>query len=246
MKNDVFLSAEWRWLVMANYEIDPALLVPYVPRGVELDLWQGRHYVSLVGFLFLDTRVLGCPIPFHSNFEEVNLRFYVRRNTSAGAQRGVVFIKELVPRLAIAAVARWVYNENYQACPMRHAIERDVSNQATLVSNGGVSYEWRVRDRWHRLAAQTVGAAQPLVAGSEEEFITEHYWGYAAQRDGGCIEYRVEHPPWLVRQVSRLEFDGDPAAIYGAQFAATLSAAPLSAFVAEGSPITVRRGVRIC
>jgi hypothetical protein len=246
MNNDVFLSAEWRWLVMANYAIDPALLTPYVPRGVELDTWQGRHYVSLVAFLFLDTRVAGWPIPFHRNFEEVNLRFYVRRNNAGEGRRGVVFIKELVPRAAIAAVARWVYNENYQACPMRHTLERDADYSTELALNGRVSYAWRVQGRWHRLAALTTGTAQPLAAGSEEEFITEHYWGYAAQRDSGCVEYRVEHPPWRVRQVARLEFDGDPTALYGAPFAETLSAQPLSAFVAEGSPITVQRGMRIC
>jgi hypothetical protein len=246
METKPFLTAQWRWLVMANYAIDSALLAPYVPRGVELDTWRGRHYVSLVAFLFLDTRVAGWPIPFHRNFEEVNLRFYVRRPNARADQRGVVFIKEFVPRAAIAAVARWVYNENYQACPMRHTIEGDAGNPAELAHNGRMSYEWRVQGRWHRLAAQTVGTAQPLQPGSEEEFITEHYWGYAAQRDGGCVEYRVEHPPWLVRQVARLEFEGDLAALYGAPFAETLSAAPLSAFVAEGSPITVRRGVRIC
>jgi uncharacterized protein YqjF (DUF2071 family) len=32
----------------------------------------------MVGFVFKDTRVLGIKWPFHVNFEEVNLRFYVR------------------------------------------------------------------------------------------------------------------------------------------------------------------------
>src|SRR5579864_4477520 len=106
-----FLTAEWRNLAMLNYEIDPNLLREYVPAGVELDQWNGHTFMSLVGFSFLNTKVLGLPIPFHRNFEEVNLRFYVRRNTRNEIRRGVVFIKEIVPRWAIAFVARSVYGE---------------------------------------------------------------------------------------------------------------------------------------
>ena len=101
-----FLSAVWRNLVMLNYEIEPDILRPLVPQGVELDSWKGKYFVSLVGFQFLDTRVLGMPIPFHRNFEEVNLRYYVRRRVEKGWRRGVVFVKEVVPRWAIATRGR--------------------------------------------------------------------------------------------------------------------------------------------
>jgi uncharacterized protein len=230
---------------MLNYEIDPRLLQPYLPKGTELDEWQRRHYVSLVGFLFLDTRVLGCPIPFHRNFEEVNLRCYVRRKAAEGWRRGVVFIKEIVPRRAIAQVARVVYSENYVARPMRHRLERSTDDPLTLRSDGLVEYGWREGDAWQRLTVQTCGAAQPLSPGSEAEFITEHYWGYAAQRDGGCVEYQVEHPPWRVWQGRAAAFDCDVARVYGPQFVEALRVRPVSAFVAAGSPIVVRRGVRI-
>ena len=117
-----FLTAEWRYVAMLNYEIDPAILHTYLPRRTELDSWNGKTFVSMVGFLFLKTRVLGLPIPFHQNFEEINLRFYVRRKTEEGWRRGVVFIKEIVPRAAIALTARWLYNENYVALPTGNVI----------------------------------------------------------------------------------------------------------------------------
>lgn len=227
---------------MLNYEVDPAILLPYVPTGTEPDTWNGRAYVSMVGFLFLRTSVLGVPIPFHRNFEELNLRFYVRRKGPEGWRRGVVFIKEIVPRWAIAAVARAVYNENYIALPMRHHL--DLSGDA-LRPGGRVEYGWRFRDRWNGLRATLGDAAKPLVEGSEEEFITEHYWGYAAQRDGGCVEYQVEHPSWNVWGVRSAELDCDARALYGERFAEPLAGPPLSAFVAEGSAIIVRSGARI-
>ena len=237
-----FLTAEWRNLVMLNYEVDAAALRRLVPRGVELDTWNNRHYISVVGFLFLKTRVLGLPAPFHRNFEEINLRFYVRRRAEGAWRRGVVFVKEIVPRLAIAAVARIVYNENYVARPMRRRIDL---NGKTIQPNGSVEYSWRDGGSWHRLHAKTAGEAQPLVTGSEEEFITEHYWGYAAQRDGGCVEYQVEHPRWHVWQTSESVFDCDVKHIYGGHFVDYLSAKPRSSFVADGSPIVVRKGTRI-
>lgn len=237
-----FLTAEWRWLAMINYEVDPAVLEPYAPRGTKLDAWNGRTFMSMVGFRFVDTKVLGIPIPFHRDFDEVNLRFYVRGEGPEGARRGVTFIKEIVPRFAISFVARTVYNENYVTMPMGHEI--DVTDGA-MKPNGVAAYKWKHGGRWNSMKVVTKGAPALIAPGSEEEFITEHYWGYAAQRDGGTVEYRVEHPPWRVWQVSDYTFDCDIEKIYAPEFVPYLRGKASSAFLAEGSPITVRRGVRL-
>ncbi len=219
---------------MLNYEVPPELLASQVPPGTTLDRWEGRVLVSLVGFRFLHTRVLGVPIPWHRDFEEVNLRFYVRREAPEGVRRAVVFLRELVPRRAIAWLARLWYNEPYRALPMRHGITGDAARRE-------LRYEWRDRRGWIGLQASTVGAPSVLTPGTEAEFITEHYWGYTAQRDGGTVEYRVEHPPWRVWQADAAHVLGDLSATYGATFGAVLGGRPCSAFVAEGSAITVFR-----
>jgi hypothetical protein len=225
---------------MLNYEVSEELLAPLVPAGVELDRWNGTLYVSVVGFLFRDTRVLGVPVPGHRTFEEVNLRFYVRRTVAGDARRGVVFVRELVPRGAIALVARLMYNEPYRALPMRHALLNDREH-------GGVEreYAWRASQAWTRLIARTIGPSRMLEADTEEEFITEHYWGYTRQRDGGTIEYRVSHPRWNVWTATDARLDGDLSAVYGDAFARVLAGPPRSAFVADGSPVTVFAPVRI-
>lgn len=235
-----FLSAHWRYLAMLNYEIDPALLQPYVPAGTELDTWQGKTYASMVGFLFLRTRVLGVPVPFHRDFEEVNLRFYVRRqDPTEGWRRGVVFVKEIVPKPAIAWIARLAYGEKYVHLPMRHRLEY---NDGDGSSPGLVEYGWRLAGRWQRLGLMPAGTAQAATPGSEEEFITEHYWGYSAQRRGDTVEYQVEHPRWQVWQAQESWFECDVAALYGPQFVETLADPPSSAFLARGSDVVVRRG----
>ncbi len=232
-----FLTADWRYLAMLNYEIDPHELASFVPRGTELDQWNGKTFVSVVGFLFLNTRLLGVPIPFHSHFEEVNLRFYVRRETSEGSRRGVVFIKEIVPRRAIAWTARVFYNENYVALPMRHEMKLDAAG-----SPRKVRYAWGNKHRGHSLSVVPKGPAVLVAPGSEEEFITEHYWGYARQRNGGTVEYKVEHEPWRVWSAGEARLEGDTASLYGQAFARYLDRAPSSAFLAEGSPVTVYKG----
>ena len=233
-----FLTAEWRHLVMLNYEIDPVALAPLVPAGTELDAWQGRTLVSLVGFLFIHTRVLGVPIPRHRNFEEVNLRFYVRRRSEGTWRRAVVFVKEIVPRRAIAFLARILYGENYVALPMSHVVADEL---ATGVRR--VSYAWTSGGREHRMDLMVTGMPHPIQDGSEEEFITEHYWGYSRARNGGTLEYQVTHPPWRVWRAREASFDGDGGALYGPRFAACLGRPPVSALLAEGSPVTVYRGV---
>ena len=234
----VFLTAEWRYLAMLNYEIDPAILTPLIPTDTELDAWEGKTFVSVVGFLFLNTRVRGLRIPFHENFEELNLRFYVRRKAEDGWRRGVVFVKELVPRAAIAFVARTFYNENYVAVPMSHRIEKSGNEIKSA------TYGWRLKGKENHLKLVPRGEAKPPAEGSEPEFITEHYWGYARQRDGSTMEYRVEHPRWRVWEAESSELQGDVTALYGPQFAASLRRRPSSAFLAEGSEVKVYAGVQ--
>lgn len=229
-----FLTAEWRWLAMLNYEIEPAVLASRVPAGTELDIWNGRCFVSLVGFLFLDTRVLGMPIPLHRNFEEVNLRFYVRRKSTEGWRHGVVFIKEIVPRTAVAAVARWVFNENYEAMPMRHAIKGDL-----------FEYEWTHRNTRCSFAVTRRDEPSLPPPGSELEFTTERYWGYRKRRGGGSVEYKVEHPGWRVWRAYPGEVGIPAAQLYGDEFADALGAPPSSALLAEGSAVALHRAVRI-
>ena len=235
--NGVFLTAEWSHLAMLNYAIDPSILTPLVPAGTELDRWNHTTYISVIGLLFTGTKVSGFSIPFHRNFEEVNLRFYVRRKSIEGWRRGVVFIKEIVPRSMIAVMAQYLYNEPYISLPMSHRIE---TGSAGLRS---VRYNWRFDGRPNFLQATVSGAPQPLPIGSEAEFITEHYWGYNRQRDGSTLEYRVEHPRWSYYEVSEATLQCDVAGIYGSAFQASLSRAPLSAFLAAGSAISVHHGV---
>jgi len=237
-KEHAFLTAEWRYLAMLNYEVDPALLAPYVPAGTELDRFDGKTFVSLVGFRFLSTKVLGIPIPFHRNFDEVNLRFYVQRRANGVVRRGVVFIQEIVPRRAIAAVARLAYNENYRCLPMAHQISFEDGAPR-------VEFAWRLGSIWNCLTVQGAGVPRAMTEGSLEQFIAEHYWGYSAQPGGGCVEYRVAHPPWQVWDVTHAAFSGDAASFHGATFSDVLNKPPDSAFLAEGSPVTVYRGKRI-
>jgi len=235
-----FLTARWQYLLFFSYRCPSALLEPHVPRGTTLDQWHGDTFVSLAAFLFDDTRVLGVPFIGHRTFEEVNLRFYVRRKMPGGeARRAVVFMRELVPRRAIAWVARAVYNEPYLAVPMSHRI--DVS----AVSGGSIDYGWRYRGREFRAAATVSGQPEASATGSLAEFITEHYWGYTAQRDGGTLEYRVEHPRWPVWHPQTHRVEGDFAELYGQEFGRILAGKPDSVLAAEGSAVSVHGGIRI-
>jgi len=234
-----FLTAEWRHLVVASWAIDPALLIGLVPAGTELDSWGGAVYLSIVAFQFRNTRVMGLPIPGHRNFEEINLRFYVRRAHPEGVRRGVVFLREIVPRGLIALAARRIYHEPYVCRSTQSRIA-----PATPSGPGELSYRWRHAGAWDGVDATTAGASRMPEPDSEEAFIAEHYWGYNTQPDGETMEYRVAHPPWRVWRASvRCELAG--GSIFGRKFEGILQRPPDSGFVADGSPVTVYRGVRL-
>ncbi|MGH9684569.1 MAG: YqjF family protein [Candidatus Acidiferrales bacterium] len=238
-KRRVFLSTEWRDLVLLNYEVQPDLLAPYLPQGVELDSCDGKTYISLVGLRFAQTKMLGrLAVPFHTDFEEVNLRFYVRRRSDQEMRRGVVFIREIVPLHAVAQIARTVYGENYLRLPMRHS----TSNGNSPIS---IEYQWLFQTQWNRLYADADCQPSLPAEGSIEQFITEHYWGYARQREGRCVEYHVSHAPWRVCSASLAGFKGDPDRLYGPNLGHILKRPPDSAFVADGSPVLIFRGSQI-
>ncbi len=233
-----FLTAEWRKLLMANYEVPAQLLQPYLPAHTELDTWRGKHYVSLVGFMFLNTKVLGVSFPFHTNFEEVNLRFYVRYKEQNTWKRGVVFIREIVPKHLISWVANTVYKENYATYPMQHTWK---STDNELL----VRYEWQVEKTWNYLQVTAHPTPLPLVTGSKAEFITEHYWGYAKVNEQSSMEYEVRHPAWQIYSIKEFATYIDIAKVYGEPFYDYLNVAPASVFLAEGSEISVQRGRRV-
>jgi uncharacterized protein len=228
-----FLNAEWRKLLMANYEVNPELLKPYLPVKTELDLWNGTCYVSLVGFMFVNTKVLGLKIPFHVNFEEVNLRFYVKHFDGKEWKRGVVFIKEIVHKMAITFVANTIYGEHYETLKMKH--EWKISENKL-----NVSYAW-YKEKWQSFKVEAENFAVPIHLGSEEEFITEHYWGYTRISGKKTTEYEVGHPKWDIYPVKSYSIDVDFEQTYGVAFGFLDNEIPKSVFLAEGSEIFVKK-----
>ena len=227
-----FLNAEWRKLTIANYIIKPEVLQKYVPAGTELDLWRGQCYISLVGFMFKNTKLMGMKIPFHSDFEEVNLRFYVKRLEDGEWRRGVVFIKEIVPKPALTLVANVVYKEHYETLSMRHKWAKKDSHQE-------IEYQWKKNNLWHTFNVTTVLDATSIEEESITEFITEHYWGYAKVANGITNEYEVRHPKWQQYKVLDSRIEVDFAAVYGSEFDFLSDQKPDTVMLAEGSEISV-------
>lgn len=230
---NTFLTAEWRKLVMVNYDVPSTILEDYLPYGTELDFWEGKCYVSLVGFMFMNTRVKGCKMPGHINFEEVNLRFYViRKDENGEKKRGVVFIKEIVPKPLITMIANKVYKENYETRPMEHHWKL---SDAKIE----VGYRWYIGNQEQRMFVEADSMSLDLIKGSKEEFITEHYWGYAKAKKECTNEYQVKHPPWKIYPVKRASISVDFDLNYGSSFAFLNAKQPASVFLAEGSQISV-------
>jgi hypothetical protein len=263
------LSAEWRNLALLNYQVDPAILEPHVPAGTELDFHEGKAYLSIVGFQFQSTRLFGLRIPGHANFEEVNLRFYVRRRTEEGWRRGVTFIRELAPRRAVTLTARLLYGENYLCVPMRHRV--DYPDSAHSCGNGRarlppsrapgthipsspdldasiptrIGYHWKSHRHWRHVTLEPTTPAALPEPGSHEQFIIEHYWGYSTLPRRRAKEYLVAHPPWRISPAQSAELNCDVAVLYGPKFAPFLEAEPTRAFWADGSPVRVYPGQTI-
>lgn len=247
-----FLTAAWRDFLMLSYEIEPAVLRPFIPHGTELDEWHGRAFISLVGFRFCEARLFGIRIPGHQEFAEVNLRFYVRRQVENRWRRGVVFLRELAGKRCVAMVARWFYGERFRRVAMGCTHDRAAHLSAGAIAGLGdalpapdnIAFTWRDRGRDYRLAGATLGPPRVPPVDSLAEFIADHYWAYTATPRGAVYEYLVPHPPWRVAE-SAGEFTGDAYRQYGPRFAPYLAGVPVNAFWASGSRVSVFRGTRL-
>ncbi len=229
---DIFLKASWENIIMANYSVNPELLKPYLPKGVELDYYNNKTYISLVGFMFNDTSLFNIPIPFIGNFEEINLRFYVKRIEGDTVKRGVVFINETVPYKAVAWLAKKLYKEHYIAIPTKNSIE--------IIKNiKKVKYSWKMKQKWNKLEVNTYTEKEAMASESMEEYIFEHYYGYTKVANHLAQEYRVNHPKWLINKVINYSIDCDFQGMYGDDFSCLNNCEPESVIMAEGSPVSI-------
>jgi uncharacterized protein len=231
MKN--FLTAKWENLIMANYAIDSKILEPFLPKGTELDFFEGKTYVSLVGFMFKNTKIFGIPAIGLGTFEEVNLRFYVTRNEGNITKRGVVFINETIPYKLVALVANWLYKEHYIAIPTKHKWE-------IYPENKQISYSWKMKNDWNNITVNASISKDSMKKGSIEEFIFEHYFGYTKVSETETLEYYIQHPSWQINQISSSEINCNFEEMYGAAFGFLGTQKPDSIMLAEGSEIAVK------
>ncbi len=227
-----FLTAYWENLIMANYEISPDVLTPYLPHGVELDFFNNKTFVSLVGFMFKKTSLFKIPIPLLGTFEEINLRFYVKRRDGNTIKRGVVFINETVPYKPVAWLANKLYKEHYIAIPTKSEI-------TTFDANKNICYQWKINNRWNKLEVNALVSKTNMLPNSMEEFIFEHYYGYTKLNHQRSQEYKVNHPRWYIHEVLNYSIDCDFLSMYGNNFAFLNNREPESVIIAEGSQVRV-------
>jgi uncharacterized protein YqjF (DUF2071 family) len=229
----IFLKANWEDIIMANYEIDPQLLVPFLPKGVELDFYNGKCFVSLVGFMFKKTKLFTISIPFFGNFEEINLRFYVKKIEDNGnIKRGVVFINETIPYPIVAWVANKLYNEHYTVVATKHEIVLEESSKK-------VKFEWLVNKKWNSIAVTTSTTSEKMEPNSLERFIYDHYYGYTKINENETEEYKLQHPSWKVSEVLNYQIECNFEAMYGKSFAVLSQTKPEAVFIADGSAVGI-------
>lgn len=240
MRDLYFLSARWEYLAMLNYEVDPAVLHKHIPPGTEIDFYEGKALVSIVGFLFNDTRVLGVKWPWHVNFEEANLRYYIKRFDGTNWRRGVGFVSEIVPKPLVSGLANLLYNEHYSTARMNHKI---VETADTLQ----VEYNWQKRRQAvNRISIQASPVPEDIPVASAAEFIFEHYFGYNMLNRNTTVEYEVQHPRWQIYPVTDFSIQCDIENLYGKEFIPYITGCqPHSVFLAKGSPVTVKMPAKI-
>lgn len=225
-----FLTAYWHNLINITYAISPTLLTSYLPKGVTLATKDGKAFVSLVAFSFEETKVKGIKIPFHVNFPEINLRFYVNYKGKVA----VCFINEFVPKQCIALVANKLYNEPYIAYPMKVSTEVNEKQQELTIS-----HQITKRKQVHRLKAIVSTQSYTPESNTIAHYFKEHDLGLGIDKKGRTLYYRVEHPIWAIYPIKEYIVQMDFEQLYGKPWGILNTLEPLHILVAKGSKIAV-------
>lgn len=223
----VFLTAEWRNLILVSYQVPDNALQKYLPDNLHLDKLNGSAFVSLVAFDFINTKVKGMKMFFHLNFPEINLRFYV----NDGRRRGVMFIREFVPKPVVVLGANLFFNENYSAAKMKS----EIILGSTLKAKHEITY----KGNYNSIEVETVNKSFMPDENSTEHFFKEHEWGFVKSRSGQTNAYKVEHPFWQVYPIKKFNINVDFGKLYGQQFSFLNKQEPFNVTFAEGSVIKV-------
>ena len=225
------MTCEWRNLLFVNYQVPAEILEPYLPPHAELDYFNGKCYVSLIGFQFKNVTAAGIPVPFHTDFEEINLRFYVKRHVGDKWRSGVVFLREIVDRPALSVLANTLFNENYQTAPTTQmVIKGDLDLQA--------KYSWKHQKTDYSIWVQAENIPTTVAEKSEDEFLIHRLWGYGQQDDETTVEYNINHPRWSIFPIKNYEVSVDFLQ-FGTPFSILNDKKPQSVLLADGSEIEI-------
>lgn len=227
-----FLKAKWEEIVMVNYVIEPSVLLPYLPYGLELDTYNDKCFVSLVGFKFKESKIFGVGIPLYGSFDEVNLRFYVKRTDGMEIKRGVVFISEIVPYKIVSLLANLLYKEHYSVAKMESTVKIENGNK-------NINYTWKPKNETYSILTSFNKELKTIEPNSLEEFIYEHYYGFTQVNDIETWEYKVNHPRWLTNEIVSYKINCNFEALYGSDFEFLNALQPYSVYNAVGSEVSI-------
>jgi len=176
-----------------HWPVPVAALRALVPRGMELDLHEGKAYVGVVPFAMEAVRPRIVPRAMAMDFLETNLRTYV----TVGGEPGVYFFSlEAASRLAVIA-ARVTFGLPYFHARMRLYEEQGVVTYETVRSRDDTRHAVRYRIGAH-LGASPVGTF--------EHFLIERYLLFV-ERDAVVMRGQVHHPPYDVHLAEVLACD---------------------------------------
>lgn len=185
---------KWGRLLFMHWPVAAEPLGALLPRGVELDLYQGQAWIGVIPFTMWGVRASFLPpIPGTASFHELNVRTYVR----AGGVPGVWFFSlDASSRLAVHA-ARLAYHLPYYSARMDLRQEGETISYRSVRTHRNAPPA-RFEATWRQQAP--LPESRP---GTLQHFLTERYCLYT-ERWGRIFRGRIHHPPWPLRE-ARLE-----------------------------------------
>lgn len=217
-----------------NYIISPEILENYLPAYTIIDYFKGNCFTSLVGFPFRNVEIAGMKIPFYTDFEEINLRFYVKRFDGTTWRKGTVFISEIANKSALKFLANSFLHEKYQTLETR----QEIKENSELIET---KYSWRTWMNWQFLNLISEKPSESVAEGTEAHFIMDRSSGYQKYDTATTNEYGISHPKWNIYPIRSFDINVDFEESFDSNFPVLNETLPHSVILARGSSVAVKQ-----
>jgi len=173
---------EWNNAIFLHWQVELSELKKFVPKELEIDLFEEKPWVSVVAFTMEKIRLKNLPtFPPISDFDEINIRTYVKSNNKTG----VYFLSMEGGNSLSCKVAKGISELPYRFSNIKRSKNKYESNNSQFNDKLNIQFE----------IGKEVTEKTKL-----EKWLTERY-ALFQDTEKSINKFEIHHVEWPINEI---------------------------------------------